>query len=94
MAILRHYITKSDSKHNCRSPVIRPNILLKPLLINKIFDLQPTIFLVSHKNQSNGNKMSEKKIKKKYFDKSPILLSKTITDHRNLNVSDFTQSWL
>lgn len=90
MAILRHYITKPDSKHNGSSPVVRPNVLLKPLPINKIFNLKPTIFLVGHENQNNGNKMSEKKIKKEYFDKSPILLSKTITDCHNLNVRDFT----
>ena len=68
-------VPETNSQHYVGSPIIRPNILLRPMRIVYIFQGIPIVLGVnlSHSVEQNCEDVGEAKVEKEDFDERPIL---------------------
>lgn len=56
-------IPKSNSEHNCGTPIVTPNIFLVPFSMRQIFELIPSMGRITcDKIENDGQKMSNHKV--------------------------------
>lgn len=69
-------ISESDCQHDCRCPIVGPNVSLEPLGILNVPDHLPVCIRVSnsHKVQNNCDNMCESQVEKHDFEERPVFL--------------------
>lgn len=89
-----HQITKANSKHYIRCPVIRPNVSLKPWSTRDSLDSKPVMrwIKICHCSQNQSDDVGIAEVNKKHFDHFPILFIIDISDEVNFYFLDFVQT--